>query len=113
MIELDLDVEDLVGMRFAVSPLMETIASLIVHTGNETRPGPLSVPSAAPMYEYYLGRQGVLLLLTGLGIPGRSDLIRCGCVCTGQSAFLGYFEALWLRWLPARWGAVKSVRMTW
>lgn len=28
MIELDLDVEDLVGMRFAVSPLMETVMSL-------------------------------------------------------------------------------------
>ncbi|HEY0541100.1 MAG TPA: helix-turn-helix domain-containing protein [Actinoallomurus sp.] len=30
MIELDLDVEDLVGMRFAVSPLMETVMSLRV-----------------------------------------------------------------------------------
>jgi DNA-binding transcriptional ArsR family regulator len=28
MIELDLDVEDLVGMRFAISPLMETVMSL-------------------------------------------------------------------------------------
>jgi DNA-binding transcriptional ArsR family regulator len=28
MIELDLDVEDLVGMRFALSPLMETVMSL-------------------------------------------------------------------------------------
>ena len=28
MIELDLDIEDLVGMRFAVSPLMETVMSL-------------------------------------------------------------------------------------
>jgi hypothetical protein len=28
VIELDLDVEDLVGMRFAVSPLMETVMSL-------------------------------------------------------------------------------------
>jgi DNA-binding transcriptional ArsR family regulator len=30
VIELDLDVEDLVGMRFAVSPLMETVMSLRV-----------------------------------------------------------------------------------
>lgn len=30
MIELDLDIEDLVGMRFAVSPLMETVMSLRV-----------------------------------------------------------------------------------
>src|SRR4051812_43205968 len=28
VIELDLDIEDLVGMRFAVSPLMETVMSL-------------------------------------------------------------------------------------
>lgn len=38
MIELDLDVEDLVGMRFAVSPLMETVASRVVHTGG-AKPG--------------------------------------------------------------------------
>jgi hypothetical protein len=37
MIELDLDVEDLVGMRFAVSPLMETIASRVVHTVGDAR----------------------------------------------------------------------------